>query len=205
MVEILGLPQVDRTGEGRKEEETLIEPQIEKHFQNKQQWPTTEICKPSSTFTRSPCKSTQKRQRPNTNVKRVQNQLKCSSCKQWWEEKPNLLEGHFLKQYLIPRQAYWKCGFRVWLPPNSPPAYIASSPIQWLHWHFWLPITHRPACDTRNVSVIAGDLIPYNWVIDVRDLSNCKITDHIKLLITNMVRPVYIILHWSCKCFTNNP
>ena len=93
MVEILGLPQVDRTGEGRKEEETLIEPQIEKHFQNKQQWPTTEICKPSSTFTRSPCKSTQKRQRPNTNVKRVQNQLKCSSCKQWWEEKPNLLEG----------------------------------------------------------------------------------------------------------------
>ena len=80
MVEILGLPQVDRTGEGRKEEETLIEPQIEKHFQNKQQWPTTEICKPSSTFTRSPCKSTQKRQRPNTNVKRVQNQLKCSSC-----------------------------------------------------------------------------------------------------------------------------
>ena len=59
MVEILGLPQVDRTGEGRKEEETLIEPQIEKHFQNKQQWPTTEICKPSSTFTRSPCKSTQ--------------------------------------------------------------------------------------------------------------------------------------------------
>ena len=46
-------------GGGRKEEETLIEPQIEKHFQNKQQWPTTEICKPSSTFTRSPCKSTQ--------------------------------------------------------------------------------------------------------------------------------------------------
>ena len=91
MVEILGLPQVDRTGEGRKEEETLIEPQIEKHFQNKQQWPTTEICKPSSTFTRSPCKSTQKRQRPNTNVKRVQNQLKCSSCNKRGK-KPNLLE-----------------------------------------------------------------------------------------------------------------
>ena len=80
MVEILGLPQVDRTGGERKEEETLIEPQIEKHFQNKQQWPTTEICKPSSTFTRSPCKSTQKQKRPHTNVKRVQNQLKCSSC-----------------------------------------------------------------------------------------------------------------------------
>ena len=44
-------------------------------------------------------------------------------------------------------------------PPNSPPAYIASSPIQWLHWHFWLPITHRPACDTRNVSVMGADLI----------------------------------------------
>ena len=105
MVEILGLPQVDCTGEGRKEEETLIEPQIEKHFQNKQQWPTTEICKPSSTFTRSPCKSTQKRQRPNTNVKRVQNQLKCSSCNKRGKAK-FARGGHFLKQYLIPRQAY---------------------------------------------------------------------------------------------------
>ena len=46
---------------------------------------------------------------------------------------------------------------------NSSPT-PPTSPIQWLHWHFWLPITHRLACDTRNVSVIAGDLIPYNWV-----------------------------------------
>ena len=52
-------------------------------------------------------------------------------------------------------------------PPQSV-AYIASTaphpplppPIQWLHWHFWLPIIHRPACDTQNVSVMgAGDLI----------------------------------------------
>ena len=172
MVEILGLPQVDRTGEGRKEEETLIEPQIEKHFQNKQQWPTTEICKPSSTFTRSPCKSTQKRQRPNTNVKRVQNQLKCSSCNGGGKAK--FARGAtFWSNIWFHAKHIESADLEFDSPPNSPPAYIASSPIQWLHWHFWLPITHRPACDTRNVSVIAGDLIPYNWVSDHRDLINC--------------------------------
>ena len=92
MVEILGLPQVDRTGEGRKEEETLIEPQIEKHFQNKQQWPTTEICKPSSTFTRSPCKSTQ----PLATEHQCQKSAKSTQVQQLQAmvgKKPNLLEG----------------------------------------------------------------------------------------------------------------